>query len=486
MCLYPRLIRNPRYIQNKKNGGYVPTPTDNRARFVAIGCGECIECRKKKSRDWRIRLLEEFKTNNQCSFITLTFDNDSLLKYRLLAEEELNPLGLNKYCDIYETDNIAAKIAIRHMLERHRKKTGKSIKHWLITERGHKNTRRIHIHGIIWYKFEQRGRGNSINHDLTKLWANGWAYNGDYVGEATISYISKYITKNDVDNKHYTGKIMSSPGIGKAYILKGGKRNVYNKDKTCETYKLPNGQEIGLPMYYRNHIYNENQREKLWMALLDKKTRYVLGTKVDVSESEDIYSNLRDQGRLISKNAGYEEPEWANNQYQKKYFENCKMISNFAKLIEKKQDYENCKIRSTDHRQLCAKNTELCRGGNNANTGSNGGWEEIYGTNRCRHGNDNHKRVRGVYGKNTYIPADRIKTATMHNLITIGKHYEIIDIETGEIYTSEQIKSKTLKTISYEKHKQFERRPDGTKRTIWRTKRFVKEVGANQLELKFN
>ena len=36
------------------------------------------------------------------------------------------------------------------MLERIRKKTGKSIKHWFITELGHEKTERLHLHGIVW------------------------------------------------------------------------------------------------------------------------------------------------------------------------------------------------------------------------------------------------------------------------------------------------------------------------------------------------
>ena len=36
------------------------------------------------------------------------------------------------------------------MLERVRKLTGKSVKHWFITELGHEKTERLHLHGIVW------------------------------------------------------------------------------------------------------------------------------------------------------------------------------------------------------------------------------------------------------------------------------------------------------------------------------------------------
>ena len=38
----------------------------------------------------------------------------------------------------------------RLFLERIRKQTGKSVKHWCVTELGGNATERIHIHGILW------------------------------------------------------------------------------------------------------------------------------------------------------------------------------------------------------------------------------------------------------------------------------------------------------------------------------------------------
>ena len=43
MCLYPRLIKNPKYKPNKKNGGRVPPILDSRVLAVPIGCGKCLE-----------------------------------------------------------------------------------------------------------------------------------------------------------------------------------------------------------------------------------------------------------------------------------------------------------------------------------------------------------------------------------------------------------------------------------------------------------
>ena len=47
MCLYPRLIKNPKYKANKKNGRIIPVISDKRVLAVPIGCGKCIECKKR-------------------------------------------------------------------------------------------------------------------------------------------------------------------------------------------------------------------------------------------------------------------------------------------------------------------------------------------------------------------------------------------------------------------------------------------------------
>ena len=78
MCLYPRLFSNPKYRQNKKNGGVIPAIRDERVKLVPVGCGNCIECRKQKARDWQIRLLEDLKKHKNGKFITLTFSNESI------------------------------------------------------------------------------------------------------------------------------------------------------------------------------------------------------------------------------------------------------------------------------------------------------------------------------------------------------------------------------------------------------------------------
>jgi hypothetical protein len=103
----------------------------------------------------------------------------------------------------------------RLFLERIRKETGKSVKHWCVTEKGHTNTRRIHLHGLYY------AREGQTKWQLTKLlyenWIDGYKYYGRYVNERTINYVSKYMTKKD--NKQQTLNINGIYKCGKIPIL---------------------------------------------------------------------------------------------------------------------------------------------------------------------------------------------------------------------------------------------------------------------------
>ena len=94
----------------------------------ALAWGKCIECRKEKARNWRIRLAEELKNDSNALFITLTFNE---VNYQKLAWElfRKSKKSLN-----YTEQNEMCKKAVRRWLERIRKKTKRSIKHWLVIQ----------------------------------------------------------------------------------------------------------------------------------------------------------------------------------------------------------------------------------------------------------------------------------------------------------------------------------------------------------------
>lgn len=340
MCLYPKLIKNPKYKVNKKNGGNVPPVYDNRVLYVPIGCQKCIECRKQKARNWQVRLSEEIKKDKSGKFIAITFDSESLKK---LSEELTDAEG-------YTLDNAIATLAMRRFLERWRKKYKISVKHWFITELGQTNTERIHMHGILFT--------NISNEIISEIWKYGIIsvgkrkyYNGKqlddnptgYVNGATINYIIKYVLKGDKVHQEYEAKILTSAGIGSKYMeTENAKTNTYKGDKTNETYKTKQGTQLALPKYYRNKIYNDDEREALWIHKLDKGERYVLGQKIIIKNDEDEkqYFKMLELAREKNNRLGYGDD--SINWERKRYENQLRRLKRNEQYKSKNPNAQNC------------------------------------------------------------------------------------------------------------------------------------------------
>ncbi len=288
MCLFPRLMKNRKYTKTKKNGGNVPEIRDNRVLAVPIGCGKCMECKKQKATEWMVRMQEEIRTKTNGQFVTLTFSDESLVK--LQAE-------LRKYKG-YELENKTATLAVRRFLERWRKKNKVSVRHWLVTELGQKESERIHLHGVLWTEEDKE--------EIEQKWKYGKIWIGKYVNSKTINYIVKYISKIDAEHKEYRSIILASKGIGAGYMDRiDAENNKYNGEKTNETYTTRNGQKLALPIYYRNKIYSEEEKEKLWIIKIEKETRYINGIKINIKEGEEIYRNRLKQEQKKNNRLGY-------------------------------------------------------------------------------------------------------------------------------------------------------------------------------------
>lgn len=317
MCLFPRLIKNPKYKPNKKNGGLVPPIYDKRVMAVPIGCGKCIECKKKKSREWNVRLNEDIRTNRNGKFITLTFSNESIKELDAEIREEIKG---------YDRDNAIATLAVRRFLERWRRKYKKSVRHWLVTELGGNGTENIHLHGIIWTdeikSIGERWQYGFIKVGNAKIDSKGKRMDKNdtgYIGEKSISYMTKYVLKMDVKHKEYNSIILCSKGIGKEYINRMDcKKNKYEKGKTDESYTTRTGTKLALPIYYRNKIYNDEEREKLWCEKLDKEERWILGIKIDTSNNNKRYLKVLKTAREKNKRLGYgnNEKNWNIKRYE--------------------------------------------------------------------------------------------------------------------------------------------------------------------------
>lgn len=328
MCLYPTFRKNPKYTITKKNGGNVPIPCDNRVLLVPTGCGKCMECRKQKAREWQLRLLEDVRHNKNGKFIALTFSDESI--YKLSELPELKKLSG------YVLDNAIARVAVRRFLERWRKKYKKSLRHFLITELGHKGTENIHLHGIVWTDEDVE--------EVVKHWQYGFVWKGyegrkNYVNEATANYMTKYMTKVDFKHKEYKPKIFVSAGIGKGYTDRlDFERHKYKGEDTIQTYKTRTGHDVALPIYWRNKAFTEDEREKLWLHMLDRNKRYVCGEEVDVSETDADYFGVLEHYRNKNERLGYGDDR---KDYEQKRYEN--ELRRLKQLERKQKGYAKLK-----------------------------------------------------------------------------------------------------------------------------------------------
>ncbi|AXH77769.1 MAG: replication initiator protein [Microviridae sp.] len=344
MCLYPRLIKNRKYTENAKNGGIIPPLMDERLLYVPVGCGRCIECRKQQARQWQVRLLEDIKTNTNGIFVTLTFSDEAIKG--LIEQKPTKHWASLTGLDGYNLDNEIATRAVRLFLERWRKKFGKSVRHWFITEIGGHGSENIHLHGIIWT--------NHSVEDIQERWEYGFTYpnkkqyKGNYVNGKTVNYITKYITKADEKHKEYKSKILSSKGIGANYTKtvdsKSNKFNDKEPDKTKESYRTPTGHKINLPIYWRNKIYTDEEREKLWIIKLDKEERYVMGEKVSVKNGEEEYNKLLKWYQERNKELGYGDykKDWKKIQYEGD-MRNIRRITRINRAKARQNKYNNKK-----------------------------------------------------------------------------------------------------------------------------------------------
>lgn len=300
MCLYPKLVNNPKYIANKKNRGEVPEAPDPRVLLVPVGCGKCIECLKKRAREWRVRLGEELKVRKGI-YVTLTFSNESLVS----LENKLRTEG-NIY-DGYEFENDMATRAVLMFSDRFKKRYKRRPRRWMVTELGGQYSERIHLHGIIFEDLNKE--------ELEDLWKFGNVWIGDYCNGASVGYITKYLTKIDPVHKEYKPKVYVSPGMGKNFVENQKKFYKFEGEDTREFYRYNNGGKDALPIYYRNKLWTDEEREQLWLKKLDENKRYVMGTEC---KTHYEYEENRKEWRKYNDRWGFgnDEVNWERKIYE--------------------------------------------------------------------------------------------------------------------------------------------------------------------------
>ena len=106
--------------------------------------------------------------------------------------------------------------------------------------------------------------------------------------------------------------VLCSKGIGKNYIYSANaENNVFKGYNTRANYFTEQGVKLDLPVYFKNNLYTEEQREILFTRALDENKAYVMKVEYDLSRDEQVneyYKALID-GKDINNRLGYRNPE---------------------------------------------------------------------------------------------------------------------------------------------------------------------------------
>ena len=178
------------------------------------------------------------------------------------------------------------------LLKRIRKQTGKSLKHWCVTELGEENDR-IHLHGIVF--------GQRAAELIKQQWGYGIVYVGKYCSSRTANYITKYMLKEDVKHPWFTGRVFTSAGIGRGYIFGNRIRNRFRGKNTDDRYQAANGQMIAMPRYYKNKLYSDEEKEFIWGIKQENPWTYIHGEKVHKTDEPTIKNLTEYYRRVINK-----------------------------------------------------------------------------------------------------------------------------------------------------------------------------------------
>ena len=101
---------------------------------------------------------------------------------------------------------------------------------------------------------------------------------------------------------------------------------------------MRNGGKLNLPIYYRNKIFTEEEREKLFLDKIEKGIVYVLGTKIDLKTEESRYMGVLISERERCERVYYDNPkDWDKRKYYNRLKKQRQWIESKATKVAEKE-----------------------------------------------------------------------------------------------------------------------------------------------------
>lgn len=231
--------------------------------YQQVPCGKCELCLSNRREQWFFRLYNELRCSTSAYFITLTYNDKNLPK-----DGRVNKKHVDDFLKRF-----------RKGIEPHK------VRYFLVSEYG-EDFGRPHYHMLLFnFPF-----GNNIREYLKKTWKLSNPEQFDYpdaVGDVTaqsINYVCKYclstLDSDDPEEKTFMSA-SRRPAIGLRYLTPSMVK--YLKEH-CDGRAFTNGRFYALPRYYRDKVFDENEKCKL-------KSQYQHEYEQHLEECIDSFDN---------------------------------------------------------------------------------------------------------------------------------------------------------------------------------------------------
>lgn len=278
----------------------------NKEEYI-VKCGKCDTCRREKTQEWAIKLINESKYHKKACFITLTFSNKILLDKNSKAYK----YGARPSF-VFHIEN--SKEYFKKFIKRLRKYyEGKRITYYHVGEYGEK-THRPHHHAILFgINFEEdripmplskSGKKQYYSQTLSDLWACGRISIQD-CNTNNIIYISQYSLKkfqNNELNKNY--KAIQSFSNRSKFNCKWVRRNPteiikgYIADKDGKKYKVP-----------KSYIKNLKESENEYFKRCAREYEETIFNNISNYSNNDVIKNqLIKEQQIRKRNENLKKP----------------------------------------------------------------------------------------------------------------------------------------------------------------------------------
>lgn len=270
MCLNPVRIVNPKFDKNEYviNGRFCMSAFQSRygkEAVVEVPCGHCEACLSRKANEWATRIYYEWLESKTSKFYTLTYAEEYLT-----WNDVTFILGAKK--QTFELP-VLSKRDVQLFMKRLRKKLGVGLRFFLGGEYG-ENFGRPHYHFIL-FNYPKHLTDEELDDIVQKCWSYGNIQSGD-TNISRVKYVAKYIFSsslfpNKLIKNWVKPFILTSrkPGLGLHYINSTTKE-FHNESLDTRVYMEDDGVLMPMPRYYRDKIFTDESKEKLYNRWIDE------------------------------------------------------------------------------------------------------------------------------------------------------------------------------------------------------------------------